>query len=206
MAEWRLFPEGTVPDFSQVAFFEQHPWVPPHAQAGHKQRTAMVADLIVDYIGDAETLSDLGCGDGSLLTLLAARGVPLHMWGYDAGSENVLRAQRAGLNVERRDFTTETVQLGDITVMSEVLEHLHDPHGFLAKLPAQRLVVSSPSAETADWHYEHHAWAWDEAGYRRLIEDAGWRILDQRTCFGGPNVHGGRQRSQFFQAIAADPL
>ncbi|WP_347701402.1 class I SAM-dependent methyltransferase [Nonomuraea sp. B12E4] len=162
----------------------------------------MVADLIAEHCGDAQTLCDLGCGDGSLL--VALRGLPLTTWGYDAGAQNVRVALAAGLDVSRCDFLTEPVELGDIVVMSEVLEHLVDPHSFLAGMAATKLVASSPSSETGDWHYRHHAWAWDEAGYRALLEGAGWAVVEQRTCYGGINVHGGRHGEQHFQAIIAE--
>lgn len=199
--EWCLFPSDTVPDFSTPEFFGAHQWVPPHGQVGHAERTAMVVAMVTEHAGRARSLSDLGCGDGSLLAALA--GLPLKMWGYDAGRANVAVARGAGLDVAHRDFLTETVLLGDIVVMSEVLEHLADPHGFLAGLDADLLVVSSPSSETGDWHYYHHAWAWDTDGFAALVEGAGWQILDQRTCFGGINVHCGREGEQHFQAIAA---
>jgi trans-aconitate methyltransferase len=204
MTEWRLFPEGAVPDFSTPEFFGTHPWVPPHGQIGHQERTAMVVDLVANHIGTAQTLSDLGCGDGSLLAALEGRHLPLRMWGYDAGRENVATALSAGLDVTHADFLTAQVDLGDIVVMSEVLEHLADPHGFLAKLSANRLVASTPSSETGDWHYYHHAWAWDTAGFRDLLEGAGWSVVEQRTCFGGINVHCGRAGEQHFQAVVAE--
>lgn len=200
--EWRLFPEGTVPFFSTPEFFASHPWISPHGQPGHAERTAMVHDLVATHMGNATTLSDLGCGDGSLLHELS--DLPLKAWGYDAGDQNVQVAQRAGLDVRRADFLVEPVELGHVVTMSEVLEHMADPHGFLAHLPASKLIASSPSSETGDWHYMHHAWAWDEAGYRALLEGAGWTVREQRTCYGGINVHGNRPGEQHFQAIYAE--
>jgi hypothetical protein len=61
--------------------------------------------------------------------------------------------------------------------MTEVLEHLIDPHGTLLALPSEFVVVSSPYGETGDAHYEFHLWAWDEEGYAKMVEDAGYEIL-----------------------------
>jgi Predicted methyltransferase (contains TPR repeat) len=200
MTEYRLFSKATVPDFTTPGFFGAHPWVAPAHQTGHAERTQMTAELIRDVYGDAQTLSDLGCGDGALLA--AIRDLPLRTWGYDAGRANVAQAQAAGLDVRLADFLSAPVEFGDLIVMSEVLEHLVDPHGWLVTLPACTLVASTPSSETDQWHYIHHAWAWDEAGFAQMIADVGFRVLDQRTVFGGINEHDG-PGEQWFQAIAA---
>ena len=199
--ESRLFADGEIPIFCTPGFFARHPWVPGDMQVGHGQRLRMVADVVKEHTGDATTLSDLGCGDGSLLKLLA--GLPLRMWGYDAGWENVHRAIADGLRVSCLDFLNEQAELGDIVVMSEVLEHLVDPHGLLRAIPATKIVASSPSSETADWHYVHHAWAWDMDGYRELFEGAGWHVVDQRQVLGGIAKHCDREAELWFQALVA---
>lgn len=201
MSEWRLFDEGSVPVFTTDGFFNHHPWVSPADQVGHTERTRMVADLVAEYRGDAQSLSDLGCGDGSLLGLIGELG--LKAWGYDAGWENVHRAQSLGLSVSYANFLSDPVDYGDIVVMSEVLEHLLDPHALVRSLPGCRLIVSSPGAETADWHYVHHAWCWDEEGYAKLLTDAGWQVLARRSVAGGFAEHCGQLREQRFQAIVA---
>jgi predicted TPR repeat methyltransferase len=199
MTEWRLFDE--TPDFTTREFFAEHPHVPSDQQVGHRERTGMVAEMVTEHLGPASTLTDLGCGDGTLLFTL--RHLPVRAWGYDAGRRNVEQARIVGLDVRRADFLTDEVELGDIVVMSEVLEHLADPHGMLARLAAQRIVVSSPSSETGSWHYVHHAWAWDEAGFKDLLEGTGWTVLEQRTVYGGINHHCGRDGEQWFQAAVA---
>jgi hypothetical protein len=203
MSEWRLFPEGTVPDFTTPGFFERHPWVPPGHQRGHAERMEMVAELIGELherepIG---SVTDLGSGDGSLLVALQPLGIP--SWGYDAGLGNVSVAAAHGVDVRCGDILAGGLEYGSLIVASEVVEHLLDPHGFVAGLPGRRLVLSSPSAENADWHYEHHAWAWDMSGYRRLVEGAGWTVVDHRECRAEPNFHCDQWRPQRFQAIAA---
>jgi hypothetical protein len=90
-----------------------------------------------------------------------------------------------------------------MVTLSEVVEHLADPHQFLSTLPGDTLVVSSPSAETDEWHYADHAWAWDLDGYRDLVSNAGWHVVKQEECVGGTNNHGGIVREQRFQAIVA---
>jgi predicted TPR repeat methyltransferase len=203
LTEWQLFEPGTVPDFTTPAFFEAHPWVDPRHQLGHAERTAMTADLIRKFVAThpVASLVDLGCGDGSLLGML--RDLPIRMWGYDAGVANVGRAKAAGLDVRRADLLSGAVEYADLIVATEVVEHLVDPRAFIRSLPGRRLVLSSPSAEDADWHYEHHSFAWDLEGYASLAADCGWTVVEHVECDAPDNHHGGIRRPQRFQAISA---
>jgi hypothetical protein len=90
-----------------------------------------------------------------------------------------------------------------LIVATEMIEHMADPHSFVAGLPGNKLILSSPSAETAEWHYEHHAWAWDLEGYRKMVEDAGWTVTHQEEVEAEYNYHGGVNKPQFFQALVA---
>jgi predicted TPR repeat methyltransferase len=203
VSEWKLF-EGDVPYFSTPEFFAAHPWVPPENQAGHAQRQAMVGEMVSFVLTQQpgiKTLTDLGCGDGSLLHLL--RGLPVKAWGYDLGEANLKRAAELGLDVRRADIFSG-LEYGDMLIASEVVEHLAKPEAFLRGLPdCKALILSSPSAETDEWHYEHHAWAWDMRGYADLVTRCGWRVLEHRECDGGVNWHGGVTKPQRFQAIHA---
>ncbi len=204
MSEWKLF-EGASPYFSEPGFFAAHPWVPPENQAGHAQRQVMVGEIVRDLVAERAigTLTDLGCGDGTLLAALA--DLPVRAWGYDLGAGNLLRAAQLGVDARQGDLLTGSLEYGDLLIASEVIEHLADPETFLRGLPAcTALVLSSPSAETAEWHYEHHAWAWDLDGYAALAQRSGWQILRQEECDGGVNWHGGVTRPQRFQALVAD--
>lgn len=203
MTEWRLFEPGTVPFFTTPAFFEAHPWIAPAHQLGHAERTTMVADLIRKFVPVHAVTSvvDLGCGDGSLLALV--RDLPIPMWGYDAGTANGEQARGNGLDVRPADLLTDPVEYADLIVCTEVVEHLVDPHGFIASLPGTKLILSSPSAEDGDWHYEHHSWAWDMDGYAAMVERCGWTVVDHVECDAPDNHHGGVQRPQRFQALSA---
>lgn len=203
MSEWKLFNGDGIPACSTVAFFREHPWVPPEAQAGHRERTAMAARLIRSVVTEyaPASISDLGCGDGSLMHMI--RDLPVELWGYDAGAQNVAKARAKGLNVTECDFLDGDVTFGELVVCCEVVEHLARPHDFLRELPAKLLVLSSPSAETDEWHYADHTWAWDFEGYAELAGGAGWHVEGHVECDGGVNRHGGVTRRQRFQAMFA---
>jgi hypothetical protein len=202
VTEWKLFTEET-PRASTVEFFAAHPWVPPEHQLGHAQRTEMVAQLVFSVVDKYRpaSVSDLGCGDGSLLARIS--GIGSRIWGYDAGIENVRVAQAKGLDVRRADLLGAGIEYGELITCSEVIEHMARPHEFVASLPGHLLILSSPSAETGDWHYYDHTWAWDLEGYAALVEGAGWRVTEQRECDGEVNHHNGVTRPQRFQAIFA---
>jgi SAM-dependent methyltransferase len=201
---WKLF-EGDAPAFfSAPEFFRDHPWVPPEIQTGHAERLEMVSALVhrLAPVMGIGSVTDLGCGDGSLLGLLTDLGVPC--WGYDLGEGNIRRAAACGVDVRRGNILEDDLACGDLIVASEVAEHLADPESFLRSLPpCKALVLSSPSAETGEWHYEHHAWAWDLAGYRDLVAGCGWTVQEQVECDGGINWHGGVTAPQRFQAVVA---
>jgi trans-aconitate methyltransferase len=187
--EWRLFPRFTVPPWCRPEFFADHPWIDPAAQRGHAERTNMVADLVVEVARehDVQAVTDLGCGDGALLAKIRRRNPRLRTWGYDLGRENLYVAT-ALREVDARlgnILTTEGLELGDLLVASEVVEHLYDPRGFITGLPGKLLVLSSPFDEDDQQHYEHHAWAWDEPGYVELVEACGWTVKEQRRCDAG---------------------
>lgn len=205
MTEWRLYGREE-PRYSQVEFFKEHPWVPPENQAGHTERIRMVADLVRKVVAEhgPTTISDLGCGDGSLL--YALRDLLVRMWGYDAGRENVRVAREKGLDVGERNILRDRLEYGSLVTCCEVVEHLAQPREFLRCLPSgvEMLIISSPSAETGDWHYGEHAWAWDLDGYAALVRDAGWRVVEHVECAGGVNHHGGVAGEQRFQAIFAE--
>jgi trans-aconitate methyltransferase len=193
MSEWRLFPEGTIPAFTTPGFFEGHAWIPGYHQVGHTERISMVVEVVRDLLTRAEdrTVVDIGCGDGSFLQRLAWP----KSWGYDAGRANVRQAQLDGVNVRQANILTDRLSFGDITVITEVLEHLLDPHGFLKTLGGKILVATSPSIETDEWHYEHHAWAWDSVGYAAMITDAGWEIVGRRDVVATGTVDFGPVRA-----------
>lgn len=192
------------------------PWMDLKNQPGFAQRAQMIADLVelvlalktsspvsnsLSVTSSLLSVTDLGCGDGSLLELLQ---LGWRAWGYEIGSGDVEHAQSRGLDVRQRNIITDRLEYGDVIIASEVLEHIAEPVKFLRALPADStLIISSPSRETGEWHNPIHTWAWDLAGYWELTEKSGWVPVYQTECSGGVNDFGGVQREQFFQAIVA---
>jgi len=181
--EHRLFDPGNPPEWLDPEWWRDrahcnHLEAPSNA---HTARLQAAAALASEAANDASGyVVDLGAGDGALLSLLEY-GLKDVSYGYEIIRADAEYARRVrGVTVYERNVsaTLDETPLGPVVVLTEVLEHLADPHGFLAKL-AQRdsvkfVVASSPWNETPVRHEWNHAWAWDTEGYARLFEGAGF--------------------------------
>jgi SAM-dependent methyltransferase len=187
VSEWKLF-DGPVPYVSTAEFHADRERAPHLEQDWHRPRLELAAQFVLEAAAEIRpgqvSVSDLGCGDGGLLQILREESAvdKLMCWGYDFQPSNA-----AGW-VQRRVYGTQAdvfgehrdmVAIGDIVVMTEVLEHLADPHEALRwlRIEASRLVCSSPWNENDREHCAEHAWAWDTDGYAALIEGAGWDVV-----------------------------
>jgi 2-polyprenyl-3-methyl-5-hydroxy-6-metoxy-1,4-benzoquinol methylase len=177
--EWRLCTEE-VPYVSTFEFHADRERAPHLEQAWHQERLYKARDFIVQALerDDCRTVSDLGCGDGGLLSLVPGDGHTA--WGYDFCPANAAGWAERGVTAYARDVFADldAAVTGDVVVMTEVLEHLADPHGALASLRprARALVCSSPWNERPGNHSPEHAWAWDLDGYTAMITQAGWTV------------------------------
>ena len=173
--EAKLFTEP--PEFTRPEWYAGRERAPHLEQGGHRGRldlAARYARLAATEHG-CRTVSDLGAGDGGLLSLIASEFE--EAWGYDLQPANVEGAKERGVTVHLCDMAHPAVNFGDLSVCTEVLEHLIDPHGLVRALPSPALVASSPAFETADSHYAYHTWCFDMDGYRALVEQGGYRVV-----------------------------
>lgn len=146
-------------------------------QHDHKPRLMTVLEYVSGILKEHPdySVSDLGCGNGGLLELIPTE----NKWGYDLQPSNVADAESKGRKVYLRDFVNEDIDVGDIVIMTETLEHLVDPHGFLKKLKdrgAKYIVASTPAYETPDFHAPFHLWVWTEDSFAQIFADAGWTV------------------------------
>lgn len=180
--EWRLFEAGTTPEWTTPDWYRTVERAPHLEQEPHRSRLLLAADMLRE-IPDPQTLTlvDLGAGDGGLLSLVD--GLFGWAWGYDLIPANVAGATERGVEVHEADVLADPIVWADVAVCTEMLEHLVDPHGFLARIRrrCQWLVCSSPFTETLTEHYGHHAWAWDRDGYHQLLDGAGWTPVRHET-------------------------
>lgn len=182
MTEWRLF-DGDVAEVSTSAFHRDRERARHLEEPGHRERLQRA----VSYIRAAATIvrgytsvSDLGCGDGGLLSLI--HSYVNDAWGYDFAPANAAGWSERDVKAELLDVfgvDAELVRFGTVTVVTEVLEHLSDPHAAVKWIGSNsRFIVASSPWDEGPWqHDECHAWAFDVQGYRDLIGQGGYRIL-----------------------------
>ena len=155
-----------------------------------------VATLARRLPAPPRTVADVGCGDGVLLSQLAARGVGERLHGFEISERAVaIAAGRPEIErVERFDGAALPAADGayDLGVLSHVLEHVPDPAPLLAEVArACRAVVievpleanrsaSRPAAERARQEIGHlHRFS--RAAVHELVEEAGLRVAAELT-------------------------
>jgi len=184
--EYRFFDlKDGVPYFSTQKFHNDREAAPHIDQYGmHRDRLLVAAEFVKKAVLDYKlgTVSDICCGDGGLLHYLKPffKEYEVEAWGYDFQPENVKDAQfKRGVDVVFADAVNDNVQLGELTICTEALEHLYEPHEFLQKISKQSevIVISSPNGETPEAHYMYHLWGWSEPAYRKLAEQAGYTVV-----------------------------
>lgn len=191
MTEHRLFDPADPPEWLDPEWWRDrehcdHLGSPTGAHVARlkaAERHARIAALAAGPDNDAAPVCDLGAGDGALLSLFP-KSLREKSWGYDMIAADVEYAQDVrGVSVRvanvRRRLGKVKLDLAPVVVLTEVLEHMIDPHDFLALLharPEVRFVVaSSPHSETPEQHEWNHAWAWDCRGYLAMFRAAGFK-------------------------------
>lgn len=178
MSEWKLFADGTVPEYTTAPWYEGRERAPHLEQAGHRDRLLLTSEFVKSLVRENQvaSVSDFGCGDGGLLSLIKN---DVRSWGYDLSREAVSGARARGVTAELLDVVNGSPVYGELTVVTEILEHLTDPHAFVSTIRdnSAYVVASSPSNESLGCHYEFHTWAWDFQGYNDLFTGNGWRVL-----------------------------
>lgn len=188
--EYRRFAPGE--SFVSTAAYHADRERAPHLeQAPHQWRLNAAADLVGFYLhgrGATEPLRvvDLGCGDGGLLSLLRARfGAAVNARGYDFQPSNAAGWAERGVTADAWNFVDgwPGVVDADLYVITEVLEHLEDPHGMLGQIRARgaALVCSSPWVEGPGNIDASHNWAWDVEGYTAMLGAAGFAVRRTAT-------------------------
>jgi hypothetical protein len=186
VTEHRLFDPADPPEWLDPEWWRErehcdHLGSPTGAHVARlKAAAAMAGSLALSMKGGY--VVDLGAGDGALLSLLPD-SLRDCSFGYDIIRADVMHANTVrGVKVWLRNVGKAVHRGapigGPVVVLTEVLEHMADPHGFLADLRKQAglryVVASSPANETPEQHEWNHAYCWDTHGYAAMFEAAGF--------------------------------
>lgn len=132
-----------------------------------------------------DTVMDLGCGDGCLLSEIAPT-MASKFFGADVSAAAVESARKRIPGVEFQQINLEKgIPDGtyDVIVLSEVLEHIEDDEGLLRKLApiARHVVISVPGgpADKVDTHYGHFR-NYDGDLLKRKLEAGGFDVVHFR--------------------------
>jgi hypothetical protein len=116
-----------------------------------RQHLQEVADIVERDMGLAR-LVEVGCGKGSFLELLQARGADIT--GFDVTYEG------DNPSIQRKLFSAEVTVQADALILRHVLEHIKDPFSFLHQLKEAnggrgKIYIEVPCF---DWICERRAW------------------------------------------------
>jgi 2-polyprenyl-3-methyl-5-hydroxy-6-metoxy-1,4-benzoquinol methylase len=138
---------------------------------------------------------DVGCGDGRLLRLLAARGVPRdRLFGMELDKRAVDSARQHGMAVSLgrfEDVDYPPASFG-LVIMQQVIEHVLDPRDVLERshevlAPGGAIVLETPNVGSWDhwlfsrrywggYHIPRHLYLFDPKSMSRLLEATGFRV------------------------------
>lgn len=188
--EYRFYPNVDVPPVSTFAFHRDRASVAHFEQQIHKSR---FAQIVSDFAGVVRTIYahklveygklsviDLGCGDGGLLQHIVNYYPHVVPRGYDFQPSNEAAWARRNISSRTRlmNFVDEwdNIPEANVYIITEVLEHLADPHEMVRRIRARNafIIASSPWGETMMSHDECHAWGWTFTGYHQMMRDAGF--------------------------------
>jgi methionine biosynthesis protein MetW len=166
-----------------------------------------VAPMLAELVPVGSRVLDVGCGTGGVSRVIADTR-KAKIIGIEPNSCRAAAARARGLEVHQELFTSEVLQvleLFDVVVFADVLEHVADPGNFLqlaqrALLPGGRVIASVPNV--AHWSVRldllRGRFNYQESGIRdathlrwftaesltRLFEASGLRVVSMQHTAG----------------------
>lgn len=174
------------PFFSTQEFHNDRDAAPHIEQFGmQRDRLVLAAEFVMDIVKnnpEIQTVTDVCCGDGGLLEYLSPffKEYGIKYYGYEFQPSNIKDGvNKRGIDVRFADVANDNIELGELTIMTECLEHFHRPHEMVNKVSQQSkfIVISGPNGEVPSAHYELHLWGWSWPAYENLIEQPGYKVL-----------------------------
>ncbi len=186
--EYKLF--GT-PQFHDAAWYQSREAADHINDPSHRIRLLEALRLIHHIIEcedlELKTLADWGAGNGGLLSEFKKNDHGMKYWGYDLCPANQqYGCEKYCVDIQLIDIVEGDPVPGEITVLTELLEHLVSPHDLLDRLlhpePQCRwIVASTPGFEDFRNHYEYHLWAWTGDSFADMFSRANWDVVRHFT-------------------------
>jgi SAM-dependent methyltransferase len=142
------------------------------------------------------TVLDYGCGAGASLMEAAALGADAYGIEADPNVKQVVDALGLRIHIGTLDDFPHKDLKFDLIVLNQVLEHIPDPTGLLARLaemlkPEGKLVLAVPNVGSVfarffkqawiNWHIPYHLHHFNPDSIRLFLEHCGWRVVSART-------------------------
>jgi 2-polyprenyl-6-hydroxyphenyl methylase/3-demethylubiquinone-9 3-methyltransferase len=168
----------------------------------HKYLYPVVQSLLSDTPTESVVL-DMGCGNGSFLSLFSDKGWRLHGTDFSPTGIEMAKQYHPGINFFIADAQSSAQEIRkqsgpvDVIISTEVIEHLYNPRGFLQTAfellrPEGRLVITTPyhgylknvmlattgkldSHFTALWDHGHIKF-WSRNTLTSVLEEAGFQV------------------------------
>lgn len=149
-------------------------------------------------VDSSDTVVDIGCGEGNLLSFCAGQGASIV--GVDNHAETLKAAERRLADIGHTGVFHEYSGVGPlplpdgtatVVLCTEVLEHVADPDHLMIELvriaaPGARFVISVPAAESEEltrrqappgyFETPNHIQVFDEERFRALVERSGLEV------------------------------
>ena len=110
-------------------------------------KAGLVAGLLTRHRLQPSAMAEVGCGAGAVLDALHRKlpSVRLQGWDIAPGAEQFW-SRYEGISFARGDFASASDETFDVVLLLDVIEHVSNPHDFLARLRARckHLVLHVP--------------------------------------------------------------
>jgi SAM-dependent methyltransferase len=139
--------------------FYENPQVPASSGPDRARRMADLLSAVLRGSDAPALVVDVGCGDGTAMSLAARLNPGHHMVGLDWSAGSLRHARRLGLTLVQAGVEPPGLPLAgrtaDVVIMSELIEHLVDTDSALEEVlrvlrPGGSLLLSTPNL--AAWY------------------------------------------------------
>ena len=163
-------------------------------ELGARGKADHVVELVRRASLPADSVVEIGCGDGALLAELSARGFGRSLAGFDisAAAVELARGREIPRVASIEVFDGARLPVADIAfdvgVLSHVLEHVEGPgrllrevarasRAVILEVPLERNASAVRASKRADARRIGHVQTLDRAAVAAMVEDAGLRVV-----------------------------